>query len=295
MLSCATLNVADAAASARRYADWFSYEIVDSGAVDGGLAASWGAPDLEGRPFQLLRPASGKAIFIRFVEGRPTRRRPPFGALGWMAMEICVEDVMAAAAHMAGSPFEVIGAPGAVGELATIQAMQVLGPDGDVVYLTEVKSKVPGNGLPRAQTPIDYIFIMVIGCLDSDATFAWLERQLGVVPRMTMAIKYGHINRAFGRPADTLVKLRSAQRDGLVQLEMSELPAQAAADRDPPGAFPSGIAMTTASVPDLDAVPGPWITPPRARPGPLYLGRRAGAMLAPDGGLLEIIESQVGA
>jgi hypothetical protein len=49
--------------------------------------------------------------------------------------------------------------------------------------------------------------------------------------------------------------------------------------------------MATFLHPDLDSLPGPWITPPGPREGPLYGGRRAATLLAPDGVLVEIVEA----
>jgi hypothetical protein len=48
--------------------------------------------------------------------------------------------------------------------------------------------------------------------------------------------------------------------------------------------------MATFRCVDFDAVPGPWITPPVKREGPIYAGARTGTLRAPDGTLVEVVE-----
>lgn len=41
--------------------------------------------------------------------------------------------------------------------------MQVRGPSGEVLYLTEVKAEIPGFDLPFAGSFVDYPFIVILG------------------------------------------------------------------------------------------------------------------------------------
>jgi hypothetical protein len=43
--------------------------------------------------------------------------------------------------------------------------------------------------------------------------------------------------------------------------------------------------------PGFAELPGPWIVPPVRRPGSIYGGRLAATLRAPDGTLVEMIES----
>jgi hypothetical protein len=54
--------------------------------------------------------------------------------------------------------------------------------------------------------------------------------------------------------------------------------------------LPPGISVVTLSHFDLDAVAGPWLTPPTRRDGAIYEGRRAGVLRAPEGALIELVE-----
>ncbi|MFV3073645.1 hypothetical protein [Niveispirillum fermenti] len=290
IIRSATVTVADPERAAALYQEWFGYRRIEAGIIDRALAESWGAPAMAGREQVLLGPASGVEIFLRLVRGTSPAETVPMRSLGWSAMEIGVEDVFATGAVMDASPFDVIGPPKPMESLPTIHPMQVRAPDGEISFLTEIKSKVPGNGLPRPAAPIDHIFIMVMGCSESDETYAWFERQLAVEPRMTMEIGYRLINEAFGLPLSNKIRLRTAKARGLVCLEFDTLPAGAVPRPQVAGELPAGIAMVSLLRADLDGVPGPWITPPSVRSGAHYAGRRAGTLRTPDGVLVEVVE-----
>ncbi|MCW5572680.1 MAG: hypothetical protein KIT37_06570 [Steroidobacteraceae bacterium] len=290
LLKCVTVSVDDVDSAARRYVEWLDYEVVEQGRLPADVAQSWAAPATAGRRYSLLRPASGADVFIRLIGDCPGERAPAFTTLGWIAMEICVQDVLAVNARMMSSPFRIIGPPEPMSSLPAIYPMQVTGPDGDVIYFTQIKSRKPGSGLPQARSPIDHLFIMIMGCADVDVTHDWFARQLALEPRMTMEIEHGLLRRAFGLPEGSRFRLRTMQHAGHVCLEFDQLPAAAAVPMRRDGDIPAGLALTTVVATDLDCIPGPWITPPAPRTGALYAGCRSGALRTPDGALLEVLE-----
>ena len=291
LLRAATLTIPDCDAAAARYVDWFDYEIVETGAVPEDLAASWGAPASAGRKFVVARPASGAEVFLRFIEGDDAPDYRPLRTLGWAAIEICVQNVLAVNARMLKSPFEIIGPPKKLEGLPTIFPMQVKGPDREIVFLTEINGDPPDQVLPRAASLIDKLFILVLACSDLRASTAWFAKQLQLDAGAEMDLVYSVINGAFDLPADTQHSLLTMTHDRDVFLELDQYPAQATLRAAKTGALPPGIAMATFLQPDIGAVPGPWITPPSARDGPIYGGRRVGCMRAPDGTLVEVVEA----
>ncbi len=231
---------------------------------------------------------------IRFISGSPIAPHGRFSRLGWNAIEICVEDVHAAHAGMKGSPFEVIGPPPLTSALGTVLPMQVEGLDQDVIFLTEIKDKTPGNGLPRPRAPFDDLFIMVCGVRDAAATYGWYERHLGVEPRAAFDYRYDMINRAFGLPAEHLTHIRTAKGGGYVCLEFDSMPAAAGVRSSAPGELPFGLAMATFALRDLGQirdVPHARIAPRGAAGGRFYgAGAGAGVLRDPDGNLIEVVE-----
>ena len=290
LLRAATLVVPDCEAAAARYVRWFDYRVVESGVVAENLAASWDAPASAGRKFAVAQPASGAEVFLRFVEGDPAPDYRPLRTFGWAAIEICVQDVLGVNARMLESPFEIIGPPKKLEGLPTIYPMQVQGPDQEIVFLTQIDGDPPEQVLPRAASLIDKLFILVLACSDLDASARWFAEHLRLDAGRAMDLVYGVINNAFDLPADTKHTLLTMTHDRDVFLELDQYPPQTTVRARPDGALPPGIAIASFDHPVFEPV-GPWITPPIARSGPLYGGRRVGCLKAPDGTLVELVET----
>lgn len=292
LLRAATLCVADPVATARRYVEWFDYRIVEDGEVAAELAASWGAPLAENRRCVTLQPASGAGVFLRLLAAPSVDGYRPLRTFGWAALEICVRDVLAVNERLRDSPFEIIGPPREIDGLPAIFPMQVMGPDQEIVYLTEIRADLPSYDLPRAESPIDKLFILVLACSDLNASLAWFEAHARLALGRKMDIVYTMLAKSFDLPQSDLHTIATLTHDRDVFLELDQYPAAATARRARPGDLPPGIAIATLIHPDFDLLTGPWIEAPRRRSGVLYAGRRAGTMRAPDGTLLEIIAAR---
>jgi len=291
-LRCATLVVSDAAAAASRYVDWLDHLVIETGVLDAGLAASWGAPASAGRAFVVLRPASGKPVDLRLVEGDAVAAFEPLRSFGWAAIELCVQDVRTCHARLQDGPFEIIGPPSENPGLPTIHPMQVRGPDGEIVYLTQILQGGPGSGLPEAHGAVDQLFIAVLACADMAASAEWFRQQLGLAIAAPFEIPYRMLNQAFGLTADQRHRLTTADHAGEICLEFDQYPEAAVPRPFVAGQLPPGMAVCTLMHPDLSAIPGPWLTPPTPRGGAIYEGRRVGVLRSPEGALIEVMEQQ---
>lgn len=291
LLRAATLTVADLKTSTANYAKFLDYSIVDEGVVSQELAASWDAPKTAGQPYAVMQPSSGAEIYLRFIEQPPHPDYLPLRSYGWAAIEICVEDVLAANARMEASPFEIIGPPRKIEGLPSIHPMQVKGPDGEIVYLTQIHDDLPEYDLPRAASLIDKLFILVMACSDLKASLDWTEKHVGLKQGRVIEIVYTMIAKAFGTPMDGLHPIATMTHDRDVFLELDQYPEAATARPRHDGMLVPGCAIGTLWTPDFDAHAGPWIVPPVTREGPIYKGKRAGVMKDLDGTLIEIVES----
>ncbi len=294
LLRCATLTVADLPAAQARYQDFLDYRTVEAGVLDGGLAASWCAPGAAGRAYAVLAPASGAEIFLRLVEQPPHPDYRPLRTYGWAAIEICVQDVLGAHARMQQSPFRVIGPPREIEGLAAIYPMQVQGPDGEIVYLTQIRGDLPAYDLPRATAPIDRLFIFVLACADMGATIRFASEKLGIGLGREMQIVYTMLADAFGAPRDQLHTIATGVHGRDVFLEFDQYPPQATPRPQHRDLLAPGMAVGSFLLPDFEArlqALGPWlITPPHAHPGVVYGGGRAATLRGPDGTLFEVVE-----
>ena len=247
--------------------------------------------NLQGAPFAVMQPSSGVDIFLRFIEQPRHDDFAPLRSYGWAAIEICVEDVLKANARVEDSPFDIIGPPREIEGLPAIYPMQVQGPDGEIVYMTQIRDDLPAYDLPRAATPIDKLFILVMGCSNLDASMDWMEKHAGVQKGRDMEIIYTMLAKAYGSPMDELHRIATMIHDRDVFLELDQYPEAAVARPRHDGMLPPGCAIGTLWTPDFDAHDGPWITPPEIHESVVYKGKRAGTMKAPDGTLVEIVEA----
>lgn len=290
LLRSATLAVADIKRSTSLYAEYFDYAVIEEGTIDADLAESWGTPKSASCPYAIMQPSSGAEVYIRFIEQPSIKSYKALRTYGWNAIEICVTDVLAVNERVLNSPFEIIGPPREIEGLPAIHPMQVKGPDEEVVYLTQIKDDLPAFDLPRAQTPIDKLFILVMGASDMDATNKWLEEHAGLHMGRDMEIVYTMLANAYGTDLDELHRISTMVHDRDVFLEVDQYPEAATPRERHNGMLPPGCAIGTFWHPDFNTLKGPWITTPVIREGPIYKGKRVGTMKDPDGTLIEIIE-----
>lgn len=296
LMRAATLSVADLDRSSDLYCQWLDYSVEEQGELDRGLAESWGAPRAAGRRYAVLRPASGHDIFVRLIENRV---HPEFVALrtyGWAAIEICVEDVLEANERILKSPFEVIGPPKEIDGLPAIYPMQMKGPDGEIVYLTQIRDDLPAFDLPRAEALIDRLFILVMACSDMKASLAWMRDHIRIdIGRDEMEIVYTMLANAFDLPLEDPHIISTMVHGKDVFLELDQMPPQATSRPHYESELPQGVALGTFWHPEFDAIDAKcndlWITPPAIHGSVVYSGKRAGTLRAPDGTLVEIVEA----
>ncbi len=289
-LRAATLTVGDIDRAIDRYTRWFDYAVHETGVIGAQLAEAWAAPAAAGSRQAVLRPASGVPVDLRLIERPPW---PNFSAMtdpGWTALEICVEDVHAVHARMQDSPFVVVGPPNAIASLPTIHPMQVTGPDGEFVFLTQILAGGQDAGLPAAHAPIDAVFICVLGCQDVSACAQWFADTLDLAVSPPLEIPYRTLSRALGLAPDTLHTICTASRDRRLFLELDQYPAGSMPRVALPGDLVPGVALVTLWHDRLDTIPGAWLTPPVARAGLIYQGRRSGVLRTPEGALVEVLE-----
>src|SRR5690606_4514 len=109
--------------------------------------------------------------------------------------------------------------------------------------------------------------------------------------RENMEIVYTMIAKAYGLPMEQLHKISTLIHGRDVFLELDQYPDAAVARPRHDGMLVPGCAIGTLFHPDFDALPGPWITPPTRREGPIYKGRRVATQKDLDGTLIEIVEA----
>ncbi len=245
-LAGVTIATPDLAAAITAYATCLGYA-GELGLVEVALAERLGAPGVAGNRMATLYPESGEACFIRLIEAAAAPGYRPLTTYGWNAAELIVQDLDALAARLAGSPFEIIGPPATLDFDFTdkIRAMQVVGPSGEVLYLTEVTGPVPGFDLPKPKSFVGRIFVAILGVADLDAWGAEATGTLGLPAGPQFAARIEVLSDALGCPREQRHALTTVALDVATLIEIDAFPVSATRRaRGPDGLLP-GIAMTS--------------------------------------------------
>ena len=286
-----TLTTPDLDRALTDYRDRLGLTVVEHGTLAADLTASWATPASTGARFATLQPTSGAPCFLRLVEQPTPPDFKPTRTYGWAAFEITVQDVYNWPAKLAGSGFGIIGPPKEIEGLPYFVAMQMTGRGREMIYLNEVRQNTPSSDLPKAASPVDHIFIVILACADRPAALDWYADQVKLEIGGSYTIEYTMINKAFALPDGTQSTITMVQKGRLPIIEVDGYPDTATVRPGPADALPAGNAIVTLAVDSFDALALDWITPPVIRDGPFYAGHRTATVRGPAGELLELIET----
>jgi catechol 2,3-dioxygenase-like lactoylglutathione lyase family enzyme len=273
------------------------YRTVERGRLTTDLCAAWDAPAAVGERYCLMQPASGEAVYLRFVETGERGHGPP-ATRGWSATELLVTDTDDLARRLEGSAFRRLGGPGNLYARENApRAMQVIGPSGELVYFTRLLPGGSRYGLKQARTDVDRPFIVTVGGPSGPAMHAFYGGVLGLrimdrTPFVNSILAY-----LYGVPADTVFPTAVARIPGRrFLLQLDQCPPVVPPRRRREGHLPPGLAMVSFAVRDLDELArlqpeSPAMrAPARVIEGAAYGGRRVAVIEGPVGEWLELIE-----
>lgn len=284
-------TVPDLEAALKGYRDCLQLELVESGELSEGLAASWGCAASAGSPYAALLPSSGEPCWMRLVEQPDHPHFKPTTTYGWAAFECTVEDVWHWPKVVEEAGFTIVGPPKKLENIEpAFIPMQVLGTGQEMVYLNQVLGDLPNTDLPRAGAPVDRIFIVVLATPDRLAILAWYRSAIGLELGEDYTLPYSMINDAFGLPADTQTTISMVQGGRMPIVEVDDYPPAATIRDRHDGMLPPGNALVSLAVNSLDDCDCDWISEPAPRQGALYEGRRAATVRGLGDELLECVE-----
>jgi hypothetical protein len=278
-----TLVTPDLDKSIGAYCPFLHQHVHSRGVVNQDLARRWGLGALAGAPLAWLANDLGEP-WLRLIEDSASEVVDPFGHSGWLSLEISVEDVDTLRRELVDAPFEIIGEPANLDVSDDIRAMQVIGPAGEVLYLTQIKAEVPPFELPFARCAVDRLFIPVLLTSDRELALSEYERYPGT-GGVSFETKITVINRARGLEITRRHPVASIQLRGKNLIEIDQLDGVIRRPVGPRG-LPAGIAVISFAV---EAIP------PGADAQLLQDGRHAGCRAAllqgAAGELIELIET----
>jgi len=283
-----TLVAPDIDAAVAAYCDYLDTTVLESTQVSAAQAVLWGKPRLEGSPIVTLCSPSGFP-WVRIIGSPDVAPARPFLELGWLALEVLVSDVDGLARRLADSPFEIYRPPADLDVSDAIRAMQVIGPAGEVLYLTQVNDAVPPFDIPQATCDVDRLFIPVSACLRRDEGLA-VYSKLGANKTWNFETRITSVNKAHGLDLSNRHPVATVQLAGQSMVEIDQL---GVAKPRPPsaGLLPAGIAMVSFVFDNIDNIGIKPVSPPCALPGKFYGGQRVAACRGAGGELIELIEA----
>ena len=283
-----TLVAPDIDATVTAYCDYLYTRVLEDTEVSKAQATLWGKPALAGGRVVTLQSASGYP-WVRVIANPDVVPARPFLELGWMALEVLVSDVDKLAGRLANSPFEIYRPPADQDVSDDIRTMQVIGPAGEVLYLTQVNGPVEPFEIPRAQCEVDRLFIPVSACLRRDEGLA-VYKKLGATRSWSFDTRITSVNKAHGLDLSLRHPVATVQLAGQSMVEIDQL---GVAKSRPPtsGGLPAGIAMVSFVFDNIDTIGLKPVSPPRALEGKLYGGQRVAVCRGAGGELIELIEA----
>jgi len=290
-IAAVTLTAPDLVGTTAAYREYLGYRVTHDGALGREVARAWGRPLLAGRRSVLMEPESGAEVFLRFVEGPRYPGYEPLACLGWNAAELIVADVDALALRLARSPFRVVGPPADLSFSDRIRAMQVVGPGGELLYLTQIKEPLPAFDTPVAASFVDRVFIVILGGSSLESVQDHYQSRFGVPRVPVMQSVVSTLSAKYALPADYRHPIAALPIGGQCYIEADQMPAAAVARPCAPGELPPGIAMVSFEVNQFPTQSASELGPTERPPSLPYGGRRTRACVGPDGELIELIES----
>ncbi|WP_394730069.1 hypothetical protein [Altererythrobacter sp. GH1-8] len=284
-------TIPDLEAGLRAYRDVLGLDLIEQGKLDEDLATSWNCPANAGSPYAVLQPKSGEPCWFRLVEQPEFPGFKPTTTYGWAAFETTVEDVWKWPDALPEDLFTIVGPPKTLENMEpTFIPMQALGPGKEMIYLNQVLNSTSDNELPKAKSPVDRIFIVVLATPDRKASVDWYADNLGLERGVDYTLPYSMINDAFGLAPDTQTTITMVQQGRMPIVEVDDYPRSAMRRPRHEGMLPPGNALVTLAVESLDECEAEWLEEPATREGAMYEGRRAATAIGAGCELIECVE-----
>lgn len=291
-----TILVTNLGDTEKAYSDYLNYHVVERCKVSSLMAENWGTPSLTGQECLLMQPESDQNVYLRFIQDPQQRTAIPMRRTGWNATEILVEDPDALAEIFKqdpDSPFTIIGEPDYLTPKENVKAMQVLGPSGEMVYLTNIIDPSKSNfDLGRASSFVDRVFIMVLGTHDVKQTKQWYENTLGHEVLGPFDYKISVLSKTYNLPAETIYPLSLIQLPSQFMLEIDQYPAAAIDLQTMENQLPPGVLMVSFLTDDVDSLIPVAVDPPDPLKIIPYNNRDTLVVRGSSGELIELIETE---
>ena len=286
---CVTSTTQDLDRALGAYQSALGYRLVETGRISPEQAGFWQAPKTAGRRFGILAPADGEIVHLRLIENPLAAHIPAHATFGWNVTEFNVGAVGELAKDLAGGPFRHVAGPAPLSMNTDITAMQALGPDGELVYFTQIDPTEKTKHLPHRDQGVGRVFIMVLGVRDYQAARSDFDQHFG--SKMTDPIPFSspRLSGPLNLPDDHAFQLGLVRLPGKFSLEIDELGDFAKARPVNDGDLPPGIAIVSFGIKSFDQVAATFGQNAHQAGAP-FGTQRAVIVRGPGDALFELVE-----
>jgi hypothetical protein len=291
-IRCGTISVSDLGKSLKLYRDYLDFALIETGQLDIRLAALWGLPNMRGAKYVVLQASAGGPALLRLIEVPKMANFVPATSYGWSAFEITVADVFALAIKLTNSEFNIVGPPKCVDGFTSFIPMQVIGPDGEILFLNQVNHSDADADLPIATCSVDQLFIVVLAAKDRELSALEYQHNLALDRAGTYHLRYSLINRAFNLPVETAQTITMMQKGRTPFAQIDQYPAQAEVRPVHSGWLPPGNSMVSILVDNIEQLPiaDKMCSSPGNLTSVVYQGRKTALIRGAVSECIELIE-----
>lgn len=175
-----TITVARLEEVVAAWTKYLGYQIIKRDQLSAGLAASWDAPALAGKPYVVLGPQSGEPTYIRFVEQETPADLDLADTYGWRATEITVQNGDELYERLKDSPFKMRGPPGTIPTYPYLRPLGAVGPGGERLAFTWITE--PRPDLAAAKSFVGRCFLAAQTSPDLQKSLDFYQTTFGNVP-----------------------------------------------------------------------------------------------------------------
>jgi hypothetical protein len=240
-----TITTPDIEASEAAYVGQLEYRVTSRGFLSEPQANVWGRPACAGRRYLVAAPAAGTDFHFRFIEDPSRSGYRAFSTHGWNAAELIVADVDAMAKRLRRGPFAIVGEPQDLSFSDAIRAMQIRGPAGEILYLTQFKRDLPGLAAPSPRSSVDRTFIVIVGGPSLDELLAFYTSRFGIAPPDRMKSRVKAMSEAFGLSPEYRYDIAALALRDRSYIEADQMPPQAADPGCATTELPLGISIVS--------------------------------------------------
>lgn len=234
------------------YQNNLGYTVVDENNVSNDMVKLWNTPKLLGNKLVILA-AANRQSWLRVIEDPDALPAKPLQSYGWMALETNVKCVDTINNKIKDNSFTVIGQPAYLQVSDAIKAMQVIGPAGEVSYLTQIDKAVPPFELPMTSHETAGLFIPVLCTPDRAKSLAFYQALNDADNGLNFETKITVLNNTWGFDIEHKYPVATLQLDGKCLFEIDQVP-----NAEPlitnKESLPSGISMVSCRVKNIEQV-----------------------------------------